>query len=186
MPSFRRLRQRFAGSHPRSHPRSQPCPSKNPRRESGGYCECADRRCHHDRGYGGGGRRRKVSNLIGADPDRLYIEGVELAQSGRYAEALPYFEGAVDAKADFLDAWLYRGITLIQLGRFEDAIASLGSAADLSADQPDSLALIWTSKGKALSSLGRSDEAIASFDRVWNSIQSLPMPGVARVMCWCN
>lgn len=106
----------------------------------------------------------KVRDLIAIDPDHLYTQGVELAQSGRYAEAVPYFDGAVDAKADFLDAWLYKGNILIQLGRFDEAIASLDKAIELSSDQPD-LAAAWTSKGSALARLGRSEAAIASFDR---------------------
>jgi len=93
---------------------------------------------------------------------KLYEEGVKLMVTGRYAEALPYLNQAVEEKPDYYEAWLAQGKTLLALGRSPEALASFERVLAIAPDTLDAL----QGRGEALVKLGRTDEATVSYARL--------------------
>jgi superkiller protein 3 len=90
-----------------------------------------------------------------------YNQGLELAQSGQYAEARAKFEEALRLAPDFREAHYNLGLVLRQLGEKEAAIAELQQSLEGSPEP----ALAQRIIGELLAELGRIPEAIAAFEK---------------------
>ncbi|HEY1068334.1 MAG TPA: tetratricopeptide repeat protein, partial [Pirellulales bacterium] len=109
---------------------------------------------------------RTVAEISPDNPRAHHNIGVELVQSGRTADALPYYEKAVelgDPNRDGATAQYHRnlGIAYASLGRPADAAREFSAAVQLAPDSPEAH---W-SLGMALSELNRRAEAIASLQQ---------------------
>ncbi|GAB4141313.1 MAG: hypothetical protein Fur0046_17260 [Cyanobacteria bacterium J069] len=113
----------------------------------------------------------------GVDVPALFAQAVKLVEGGRYAEALPYLDEAVEAESGNALIWLNRGLALAGLGRQEPAIASFDQAIAL---QPD-LTAAWIGKGEAWVLLGREDDAQAAFNKVVELRPTFVRPGYTTV-----
>jgi len=91
-----------------------------------------------------------------------FNRGNDQFDSGRFAEAIPFYDKAIELKADDHAIWFFRAYALGELGRFAEAIASYDKAIEL---KPDDHAT-WYLRGKALLILGRFEAALAAFDKV--------------------
>lgn len=83
-----------------------------------------------------------------------------LFNAGKYAEALPICQHAVELTPDEADVWAELGFVLSQLRRYEEAIAAFDTAISLNERYTNA----WHSKGAALLNLGRAREALDAFD----------------------
>lgn len=99
----------------------------------------------------------------------LYNEGLELAQTGKYAEARSKFEEALGIAADFTEARYNLGLVLRQLGEKEAAVNELQKSLDGS-PQP---ALACQLLGQTLAELGRTDEAVQAYRDAMNHDETL-------------
>lgn len=111
------------------------------------------------------------------DVPKLFVQASKLVESGRYAEALPYLDEAVEAESNDALIWLNRGLALSGLGRHETAIESFDRAIAL---QPD-LTEAWIGKGETYVLLGREDDARAAFNKVVELRPTFVRPGYTAV-----
>lgn len=91
-----------------------------------------------------------------------FDKGVTLQEEKNYAEALTYFQKAIDIKRDFIPAWVYKGICLEQLKQYEEAIACYNQAIQINPNVAD----LWYNKGTTYCTLKRYNDALSCFDRV--------------------
>jgi tetratricopeptide (TPR) repeat protein len=96
-----------------------------------------------------------------SDVSALNDKGYELFDSGRYEEAIEYFDRALAIEPANTDILINKGYALISLDRYHEAITYLDKA--LAIEPNDAYAL--ANKGYALLSLHRYKEAIEYFDR---------------------
>jgi TIR domain/Tetratricopeptide repeat len=82
-----------------------------------------------------------VADLIG--------RGRALNAQGKYAQALPLFQRALERDPRAVDAWLTAGYTLGNLERYEEALVALDRALALNPNSPRA----WSNKGAALNGL---------------------------------
>jgi len=100
----------------------------------------------------------------------LHREGLRLSfREGKYTDALPYFDRAIEIDPAMAAAWHDRGVALRQLGRDEAALENLEKAAELA---PENEEFVFT-RAELLKKLGilRGDRtiteaAVAAFNRV--------------------
>ncbi len=111
------------------------------------------------------------------DVPALFAQATKLVEGGRYAEALPYLDEAVEAEPNDTLIWLNRGLALAGLGRHESAIESFDRAIAL---QPD-LTEAWIGKGETLVLLGREDDARTAFNKVVELRPTFVRPGYTPV-----
>lgn len=78
-----------------------------------------------------GARRPEIWSRPKAAVAELHAEGVTLAESGRFAEALAVFDRVLGQRSGHLDAHFQRGLVLRELGRYGDAVAALEQVARL-------------------------------------------------------
>lgn len=90
-----------------------------------------------------------------------YETGEQLANLGKYVEALNYFNQAVEIQPQDHAAWVMRGVVLIHLNRYEEALASCETALKI---QPTNKQA-WLFRGAALNHLGRYKQSYASYDK---------------------
>src|SRR5260221_4892561 len=91
----------------------------------------------------------------------LIGRGRALNAQGKYAEALPLFQRALERDPRSVDAWLTAGYTLGNMGRYAEALVALDRALALN---PNS-ARAWSNKGAALNGRRRDEEELAAYDR---------------------
>ena len=128
-----------------------------------------------------------------ADTRSARLEGIRLYRTGRYAEAIPYFEQVLARKNRDLEVLIKRGACYLQTNQPEKALADFDrvnqhsswfSAAfgargiflteSTAVPQPPawmSFAESWGNRGIALLMLGRNEEALDSFRtavNLWN------------------
>jgi len=99
------------------------------------------------------------------NPD--YVEayfnlGNVLAEQGRWAEAIGYFEQALQIQPDFANAHNNLGIELCKRGDFVEAIAHFEQAVQLNSD----FVSAHNNLGKVFSTEGRVAEAIGQYEKV--------------------
>jgi starch phosphorylase len=111
------------------------------------------------------------------DVPMLFAQATKLVEGGRYAEALPYLDEAIEAESNDALIWLNRGLALAGLGRHESAIESFDRAIAL---QPD-LTEAWIGKGETLVLLGREDDARTAFNKVVELRPTFVRPGYTAV-----
>lgn len=104
--------------------------------------------------------------LAPQDPLATLELGVALAESQRWAEALPHLQAAARSDPPHARALYYLGRTQLALDGPADAAATLGRALELARAQganAPALRAIHTQLGQALRSLGRAEEAAPHF-----------------------
>lgn len=57
--------------------------------------------------------------------------GLELVREGRFAEALEYFEGALELDAGDPDLWNGKGVALRSLGRYAESVECFERSLEL-------------------------------------------------------
>ena len=90
-----------------------------------------------------------------------FERGKGFTGGGRHAEALPYYERAIELDPEFAPAHHFLAISLVGAGRAEDAIAAFDRAIELN----PSKARVYVDRGWALTGLGRFEEALANYER---------------------
>jgi tetratricopeptide (TPR) repeat protein len=93
-----------------------------------------------------------------ADP---ISKGYDLLDSGRYQEAIPYFDRALAIDPNNTDALNGKGYALYGLGRYQEAISFFDKALAIDPDYVYAL----NGKGNAFLGLERYQEAISFFDK---------------------
>ncbi|HIK12897.1 MAG TPA: tetratricopeptide repeat protein [Oscillatoriaceae cyanobacterium M33_DOE_052] len=107
-----------------------------------------------------------------------FDQGMALQDNGQHAEALAYFQKAIDGKPDFIPAWVYKGIALEQLGKYEEAISCYEAAIKINPDVAD----LWYNKGAILCNLHRYEDALICFDKVLEIDPDNALCRTARVL----
>jgi tetratricopeptide (TPR) repeat protein len=113
----------------------------------------------------------------------LYSKSVDLANAGKYDEALQVSDQALALNVTSMVAVIQanRAGILVMLGRFEEANA----AADVSIAREGNLttahSIAWYNKGNALRSLGRVEEAKAAFAKANELDPTLIPPDLVSV-----
>lgn len=101
--------------------------------------------------------------ILAIDPnhfDALRLLATVLAQTGKSADAIVYFERALAIDNTNPIVFNNRGITLQQLKRFDEALESYDQAIRLSPDYADA----YNNRGNALNDLHRFEEALLSYE----------------------
>ena len=108
----------------------------------------------------------------------LYTKSVDLANEGKYAEALEAADDALALNVTSLEPLIQsnRAGILVMLGRNREAI----SAADVALSSNDNLTTVFSvayfNKGNALKNLGQIDEAKAAYAKAQELDKSLIPP----------
>jgi tetratricopeptide (TPR) repeat protein len=84
-----------------------------------------------------------------------------LSRLGRYPEALPLYDAAIEASPNDGDLHLSRGVARLQVRRFADALADLQASSRLGSMTVSSCAAM----GDACWGLGRIDDALTAYAR---------------------
>ena len=98
------------------------------------------------------------------NPWYWYNKGVDLANEGRYEEALKATNQALALNESFTHANTNKAGILVMLGRYDEAITAADKALESKDNIPTVLAIAWLNKGDALTKLGRFEEAVSAFD----------------------
>ena len=99
-------------------------------------------------------------NLI--TPSDFFHRGMESMESGKYSEAVQYFEAAVHREYYDNDIHLPMAEALFEVGRFQDALDHFNEAA--TAGIPPEEVLLW--KGSCYLELHKTRRALSAFNRV--------------------
>ena len=97
----------------------------------------------------------------------LYSKSVDLANEGKYHEALKAADDALALNASSLNHLIQanRAGILVMLGRYEDAITAADSSLSVSGNLTTTHSIAYYNKGDALRHLGRTDEARDMFKK---------------------
>ncbi|WP_414585415.1 tetratricopeptide repeat protein [Scytonema sp. PCC 10023] len=90
-----------------------------------------------------------------------FNQGIDLANLGKFEEAIASFDEALKIKPAQPEAWYERGTALASLERFEEAISYLDKSIEINPNHE----LAWRNKANALEKLGRYEEALQSYER---------------------
>jgi len=96
-----------------------------------------------------------------ADPKAMINEGVRLSESGKYEEAILYYEFALKLSPYIAEGWNNKGNALNIMKRYPEALKCLDNALKLNPHY----ASAWMNKGVSLANLGYIQEALRCFDR---------------------
>jgi tetratricopeptide (TPR) repeat protein len=99
-------------------------------------------------------------NLI--TPSDYFHRGMESLESGKYSEAVSYFEAAVQREYFDPDIHLPMGEALFEIGRYQDALDHFQKAG--AAGVPQAEILLW--KGSCFLELRKTRRALSAFNRV--------------------
>jgi tetratricopeptide (TPR) repeat protein len=92
--------------------------------------------------------------------------GIALFQVGKYTEALPFFNKALEIESNYSLALTYRCANYSQLGQYEEAISDCDRALETNADWRDGSPLLaWYYQGVTFSRSGRLEEALNAYER---------------------
>ncbi|MBN1673873.1 MAG: tetratricopeptide repeat protein [Kiritimatiellae bacterium] len=91
--------------------------------------------------------------------------GSYVANDGRWEEAVPYFEKALELKPDYIVPRNNMGVAMIQAGRVEEGLAHCRLAARCAPAKSRTLALAHFNIAYASAQLGRRDEARRHYSR---------------------
>jgi len=91
--------------------------------------------------------------------DELNSKGVDLAEQGRYEEAVAVFDKAIEIDPEYAYAWSNKGNVLSDMGKYDEAIRAYDRAIEINPQD----AVAWNNKGLALSDMGKYDEAVAAY-----------------------
>lgn len=91
----------------------------------------------------------------------LNNQGYDLAEEGRWAEAILYYQKALQLNSRNIHSLTNLGNALLELGRLDEALVFQEKALEV---EPNS-ALAWANKAVTLARLNRRPEAILCYDR---------------------
>jgi tetratricopeptide (TPR) repeat protein len=113
----------------------------------------------------------------------LYSKSVDLANAGKYAEALKMSDEALAQNVTSLVPLIQanRAGILVMLGRFYEANAAADAALTVEGNLTNVHSVAWYNKGNALRSLGRLDEAKTAFAKAYELDTSLVPPDLGSV-----
>jgi tetratricopeptide (TPR) repeat protein len=113
----------------------------------------------------------------------LYSQSVDLAQAGKYQEALEVSDRALALNVTSLVSVIQanRAGIFVMLGRFDEAIAAADASLEREGNLTTAHSIAWYNKGNALRSLGRIDEARTAFTRAAELDPSLIPPDLSTV-----
>lgn len=94
--------------------------------------------------------------------ENLFNQGIALLETGEQEKALTYFQQAIEIKAEFIPAWIYKGICLEQLERYEEAISCYTQAININPNIAD----LWYNKSATYCKLKQYNNALACINRV--------------------
>lgn len=89
----------------------------------------------------------------------LNTKGNELFHSGKYFEAIEFYDMAIEKDPEYANAWVNKGNALYKLDMHDKALAAYNEAIRI---HPQ-LAVAWNSKGSALKKLGHNADAADAF-----------------------
>lgn len=113
-------------------------------------------------------------DVLATDPNSAigwYQQGDELANQGRYAEALISFNRAIASNSSFHEAWVFRAVVLIHLEQYQVALESCDRALECCPTNSEA----WLFRGVALQRLGQYQQAYASYDRAVGKVRKSPL-----------
>jgi WD40 repeat protein len=93
--------------------------------------------------------------------ESLCKEGLQLANQGRHAEAIRYYERALEIDSDVAWAWHDKGACLKELDRIDEAIDCFDRALAID----ETYATAWANKSDCFRGQNRLDEALACVDQ---------------------
>jgi tetratricopeptide (TPR) repeat protein len=113
----------------------------------------------------------------------LYSKSVDLANAGKYSEALKISDEALAMNVTSLVPLIQanRAGILVMLGRFEEADAAADVALNTGGNLTTVHSIAWYNKGNALRALGRLDEAKAAYAKAYDLDKSLVPPDLSTV-----
>jgi tetratricopeptide (TPR) repeat protein len=111
----------------------------------------------------------------------LYSQSVDLAQAGKYQEALQASDQALALNVTSMVSVIQanRAGILVMLGRFDEAITAADSSLAREGNLTTAHSIAWYNKGNALRSLGRVDEARTAYARAAELDPTLIPPDLA-------
>jgi tetratricopeptide (TPR) repeat protein len=113
----------------------------------------------------------------------LYSKSVDLANAGKYSEALKISDEALAMNVTSLVPLIQanRAGILVMLGRFEDANAAADVVLNTEGNLTTVHSIAWYNKGNALRSLGRLNEAKTAYAKACDLDMSLVPPDLSPV-----
>jgi len=103
---------------------------------------------------------------------KLFIEGVQLLQTGNATEALARFQTLAPLCLTNVNLLLYTGTALYELRRYEQAVITFDKAIELAPHMGEA----HNNLGNTLLALGRFSDAADSFTRAVNLLKLSPVP----------
>jgi tetratricopeptide (TPR) repeat protein len=68
------------------------------------------------------------------DTREWFSTATELAEEGRYDEALALLDQGIRIDANNANAWYNKGVILFKMGRYQDALLAFAQATDIDPD----------------------------------------------------
>jgi tetratricopeptide (TPR) repeat protein len=96
------------------------------------------------------------------DVREQFSEAADLAELGRYDEALALFLALIKTDANNADIWNTIGIIKFRQGYFRDAVNAFGQATDIDPNYSSA----WFNRSLAFLHLGKETEALRALDKV--------------------
>jgi tetratricopeptide (TPR) repeat protein len=115
------------------------------------------------------------------NPYYWYDKAVDLANEGKYQEALQANERALAINESIPLAQANKAGILVQLGKYDEAIIAADKALAIKANTTIAFAVAYSNKGDALRHLGRIDEAKVAFAKAYELDTSLVPPDLSSV-----
>jgi Flp pilus assembly protein TadD len=114
--------------------------------------------------------------LLGSAPSDFARQGDLHFEGGRYQEAIPFYQKALEANPQDADTWNDLGLALHYTGRNEEALAALRKGASLA----PRFQRVWLSLGFVASRAGLVQEAKSAWTTVISIDQASPLAEEAR------
>lgn len=122
--------------------------------------------------------QKALANPFYRTPEKpLFNLGRIMADQGRYAEALRYFDEALHFKETYAEAHLYRARALEALGRGAEARRAFKAAVVHGPNLPDA----QFHYGRICAAEGRTEEAVTAFRQVMRLAPGTPLADAAGV-----
>ncbi len=102
-----------------------------------------------------------VEAPVVAEAEDFMTKASMAARSGRYEEALKYYDEALKAQPNNIRALFNKGVMLQMLGKPGEAIKYYDKYLDINPYDPEA----WSNKGMALRRMGRVTEAIKAYEK---------------------
>jgi len=112
----------------------------------------------------------------------LYSKSVDLANEGKYQEALDAADKALAMNESSMTGLIQsnRAGILVMLRRYDEAIAAADAAIGIEGNLTTVHSIAWYNRGNALRALGRIPEAQVAYDHAWALDKALVPPDMSR------